>query len=177
MAGAGDSTDAADVVRFWLATRTWPESFAVLRAGAALLATQAGLDAVVEHVDGAARAMHATLLQMVASCWPVDRLQQLVTGPIMALQMAVGAAAKGDAGFVSRALLLNSAVADSVASEAVLMAAPLPNDPDRAAQTARALADRDSARVRETACVLRQLAEALDTPDRFTDLPAILDPQ
>lgn len=52
MVGAGDSTDPVDVARFWLATATWRDSFAVLRAGASLLATQAALDAVVQQSEG-----------------------------------------------------------------------------------------------------------------------------
>ena len=177
MVGAGDSTDPVDVARFWLATATWRDSFAVLRAGASLLATQAALDAVVQQSEGTERAVHATLLQMVAGGWPVDQLEQLVTDPHVALQLSVRAAANGDAETVSRVLQLNTALGDSAAGVAVLLIALVPNHPDQALQAAQGVSDNDPARALDAAGAVRNLEQFLGTPDRFTDILAILDPQ
>jgi NAD(P)-dependent dehydrogenase (short-subunit alcohol dehydrogenase family) len=125
MHGQGDPGDAGDVVRLWLATPTWDESFEVLRASAQVMVTQAGLDAANAQADGAERAVHASILQAVAAGFPIDAVQRLVTDGQAALDLAMQALTRRDGQTVILVLSLNPGLLQTPLGTALVMAAHL----------------------------------------------------
>lgn len=77
--GRSNDADVARLVRDWLATDTWEQSFDFLRAHQQTLATQAGLDQVHAQADGLMDQVHAEILRLTASGIGIDGIEELVT--------------------------------------------------------------------------------------------------
>lgn len=173
MAGAGDPTDPADVVRFWLATRSWDDSFEVLRTGTQILVTQAGLDAVNSQASGTDRAAHAAILMLVASGFPIPKVQELVTEPQALIDLVMRALANKDQAMVARALALNPGLARSPLGIALSMAGQLATGQgaEQLLASAAPMRDADPGRATEVAGLLTQIASAMpDGTLRATEL-------
>ncbi len=143
VAVAGVPIDDAGLVSYWLSTRTWAESFAVLDATEARLrgpvAARVLMD-LAQSGDGRA-ALHLAILDAASR---VDRraLFAAVTNPDAALTAAAGAANSGDYDAVPTTLQLNPQAASHPAGIALhLVALAAAGTHDSLAHQARKLID------------------------------------
>lgn len=102
-----------DVVRWWLGTASWDESFEVLRAKKAVLVTQEGLDAVLHQADEQERSVHAAILQAIAGGLNVDLVQAIVVDRRVAREVADKALLNNDEPVLRVTLAMNTRLGSS----------------------------------------------------------------
>lgn len=122
MEGSGDPADVHDVVRFWVSTTTWEESFAVLAAGRNVLVTQAALDVLQQLADDDVRSVHAAILQAVVGGLDVPFVQTVVANRGAAREVAAQALRNGHNPILRVVLALNSQLGGSDEGAAMYLA-------------------------------------------------------
>jgi hypothetical protein len=168
----------ADLVRSWLETETWDDSFAILAANRDSLATQAGLDQVLAQATGATAAIHATMLQMVAAGMPFAFIESLVTDSDFAMAEGVKALAASQLQLAEQILRVSDALMHSPRGPAMQIAYLLAGDqPDTARQVCSAVVEDNvdiaKAVAHELDSIAAQIASvgtALPDHDTYTQL-------
>lgn len=176
MAGAGDPADVADVVRFWLGTRTWDASFEVLQAGRGVLVSQDGLDAVLQLAGDDERSVHAAILQAVVGGLDIDFVRLLVTNRKAATEVARQALRNGHDPVLRVVLALNTPLGASAEGAALFLASRIASgEQQEALDVARAAATSDAAAAVPVADQLELLvAEDLVSREAVEPLVAVL---
>jgi hypothetical protein len=118
-------TTTVDVVRWWLGTPSWDESFAVLRAKKELLVSQDGLDTVLEQATDDERGVHAAILQAVAGGLSLDFVQAIVVDRGVAREVAHKALLNKDEPVLRVVLAMNTQLGASAEGAALYLASRL----------------------------------------------------
>lgn len=115
-------TSTEDVVRWWLGTPSWDESFQVLRARKDVLVSQEGLDEVLAQADEDERGVHAGILQAVAGGLSLDFVQAIVVDTAVAREVAHKALLNKDEPVLRVVLAMNTALGASAEGAALYLA-------------------------------------------------------
>lgn len=118
-------TSTDDVVRWWLGTPSWDESFEVLKAKKTVLVTQEGLDAVLAQAGENERGVHAAILQAVAGGFNLDLVQAIVVHGGVAREVAGKALLNGDESVLRVVLAMNTSLGASAEGAALYLASRL----------------------------------------------------
>lgn len=151
-----------EVVRWWLGTPSWDESFAVLRAKKEVLVSQDGLDAVLRQADDDERAVHAAILQAVAGGLSLDLVQAIVMDPGVAREVASKALLNGDYPVLRVVLAMNTQLGASAQGAALYLASRLvAGETHAAVNSAQVAAASDPPASAEVAAALSALGSAM----------------
>lgn len=175
MAGSGDPGNVEDVVRFWLATQTWGDSFAVLAAGRDMVVSQAGLDAVMQIADEDERSVHAAIIQALAGGFDEEFVTVLVSSREAAREIAVQALRNGHDPVLRVVLALNSPLGASDEGAALFLANAVAQGDEEAVRLSEMAADSDAEGAVRVAAQLEALAEqGLASGDALSEVLAAL---
>lgn len=175
MSGFGDPTSVDDVVRRWLGTKTWNDSFEVLAAGQEVLVSQDGLDAVMNLATPDEQSVHAAILQAVGGGLDVEFVRMVVIDRDAAREVAKQALRNGHEPVLRVVLALNSELGASDEGAALFLASLVVGDAAEAERVCRAAATSDpqgSARV--AAQIENLVGEGLVAADDAASLIAAL---
>lgn len=155
-------TSTDDVVRWWLGTPSWDESFQVLKAKKAVLVSQEGLDAVLAQAGEQERGVHAAILQAVAGGFNLDLVQAIVVDGGVAREVAGKALLNGDEPVLRVVLAMNTGLGASAEGAALYLASRLATgQTDAAISSSQVAADSDPKASAEVADALATLASEL----------------
>ena len=149
-----DMADPTEVVRTWLQTTTWTESFDVLAAHREELVSQAGLDALLQVASEEARSVHSAILHAIAGGFEPDFVRLLVTNRDAAREVVHQALRNGDAPVVRVVLALNVPLGVSDEGAAMFLA----TEPEDAVAISQAAAQAEPEAAKRVADQLEQLA-------------------
>lgn len=142
------------VVRDWLQTKTWTESFEVLVSHRDVLVSQDGLDALMQVATEDERSVHSAILQAVAGGFEPDFVRLLVTNRDAAREVVKQALRNGDAPVVRVVLALNVPLGISDEGAAMFLA----TEPEDAVAISQAAARAEPEAAKRVADQLVQLA-------------------
>lgn len=175
MAGSGDPANVDDVVRFWLGTTTWGDSFQVLAAGRDVLVSQAGLDAVLKIADEDERSVHAAIIQAIAGGFDDEFVGLLVANREAAREIAVQALRNGHDPVVRVVLALNSPLGASDEGAALFLANAIAQGDDEAVRLSEMAAASDAQGSQRVAAQLEALAaDGLASGEQLQEVLAAL---